>query len=84
MKRLIVVFFVGVYSDGTQDTYVFQKPSFESLEACMNAATDKQQIGKFVQQILIDVGYKDIHKVVCTTENKIKAAIKLTHGGEDT
>ena len=50
----------------------------------MNAATDKQQIGSFVHQILIDVGYKDIHKVVCTTENKIKAAIKLTHGGEDT
>ena len=81
MKWLIVVFFVGVYSDGTQDTYVFQKPSFESLEECMSAATDKQQI---VQQILIDVGYKDIHKVVCTTESKIKAAIELTHGGEDT
>ena len=84
MKWLIVVFFVGVYSDGTQDTYVFQKPSFESLQECRNAASDKQQIGKFVQQILIDVGYKDIHKVVCATENKIKAAIKLTHGGEDT
>ena len=61
MKWLIVVFFVGVYSDGTQDTYVFQKPSFESLEECMSAATDKQQIGNFVRQILIDVGYKDIH-----------------------
>ena len=84
MKWLIVVFFVGVYSDGTQDTYVFQKPSFESLEECMSAAKDKQQIGSFVRQILIDVGYKDIHKVVCTTENKIKAAIELTHGGEDT
>ena len=84
MKWLIVVFFVGVYSDGTQDTYVFQKPFFDSLEECMSAATDKQQIGGFVRQILIDVGYKDIHKVVCTTENKIKAAIELTHGGEDT
>ena len=55
MKWLIVVFFVGVYSDGTQATYVFQKPSFESLEECMSAATDKQQIGSFVRQLLIDV-----------------------------
>jgi len=84
MKWLIVVFFVGVYSDGMQDSYIFEKPSFESLEACMNAATDKAQINMFVRQLIIDVGRRDIHKVVCTTESKIEAAIKLTHGGEDT
>ena len=84
MNWLIVVFFAGVSADGMQDSYIFEKPSFDSLEACMNAATDKTQINMFVRQLIIDVGRRDIHKVVCTTENKIKAAIKLSHGGEDT
>ena len=83
MNWLIVVFFVGIYPDGTQDSYVFERPAFESKEACMNAATDKEQIDLFVRKIIIDVGYKDIHKVVCTTENQIKAAIMLSNGGSD-
>tara|TARA_Y100001972_G_scaffold103825_1_gene130388 strand:- start:395 stop:649 length:255 start_codon:yes stop_codon:yes gene_type:complete len=84
MNWLIVVFFAGVYADGTQDSYIFERPSFETKAECMNAATDKKQIDLFVQKLLIDVGRRDIHKVVCTTENQIRAAIKLSNGGSDT
>tara|TARA_R100000081_G_C4801487_1_gene164493 strand:+ start:898 stop:1152 length:255 start_codon:yes stop_codon:yes gene_type:complete len=84
MNWLIVVFFVGVYSDGTQDSYIFEKPAFETKDACINAATDKEQINEFVRQLVIDVGHRDIQKVVCATEEKIRTAIELTHGGENT
>ena len=83
MNWLIVVFFVGVYDDGTQDSYVFERPSFETKAECMNAATDKNQIDGFVRKLLMDVGHRNIHKVVCTTEDQLRAAIKLSNGGSD-
>ena len=83
MNWLIVVFFVGVYDDGTQDSYVFERPSFETKAECMNAATDKNQIDVFVRKLLMDVGHRNIHKVVCTTEDQLRAAIKLSNGGSD-
>ena len=83
MNWLIVVFFVGVYPDGTQDSYIFERPSFETKAECMYAANDKKQIDLFVKKLILDVGHKDIHKVVCTTESQIRAAIKLSNGGSD-
>jgi len=80
MNWLIVVFFAGVYPDGTQDSYIFEKPSFQTKEACVVAANDPVKIRVFVKKIIEDIGYRDVHKVVCSTEKQIKEILELSKG----
>ncbi len=80
MNWLIVVFFTGVYPDGTQDSYIFEKPSYETKEACVIAANDPDKIRVFVKAIIDDIGYKKVHKVVCSTEKQIKEVLELSKG----
>ena len=82
MDWLIVVFFMGVYPDGTMDSYIFERPSFQTKEECVIAANDPDKIRIFVQKIISDIGYKDIYKVVCSTENRIKEVLELSKGTE--
>ena len=54
MDWLIVVFFMGVYPDGTMDSYIFERPSFQTKEECVIAANDPDKIRIFVQKIISD------------------------------
>jgi len=77
MKWFIVVLFAGVYSDGSQDLYVFKTPTFESRDECIGSITDPQAIPNYVQHLFEEYGtMKRIQAVNCVSEDVLNSSEK--------
>ena len=59
-----------MYSDGTQDTYVYTQPTLPSLEACQQYVY--QQSNVLRQDMMIEFDGKSIERVFCIEEEKLK------------
>ena len=68
----MVVIFAGVFADGTQEAYVFQEPHYYSVNECVSAANDPDQIPHFAKKLVKEYGkMMDIQKVVCASHKEI-------------
>lgn len=78
MKWFIYVIMVGMYGDGTQDTYLYTQPTLSSLEECQRYVY--QQSNVIRQDMMIEFDGKQIEKVFCIEEEQLKKYLKSTQG----
>ena len=70
MKWFIYVIMVGMYADGTQDTYLYTEPTLPSLEACQEYVyVNSDQLR---MDMMIEFDGKQIDRVFCIEEEKLK------------
>ncbi len=61
--------------------YVFERPSFETVEECINGANDPVLIKKMTAKLYMEYGRaKDIERVICSTEKKIVEVLEQSKG----
>lgn len=70
MKWFIYVIMVGMYSDGTQDTYLFTNPVLPSLETCQEYVFKNSNAIRM--QMMTEFDGKTIERVFCIEEEKLK------------
>lgn len=76
MKWFIYVVMMGMYSDGTRDTYLYTQPTLSSLEECQSYVY--QQSNVIRQDMMIKFDGKQIEKVFCIEEEQLKKYLKST------
>ena len=78
---LMVVIFAGVYTDGTQEAYIFKEPHYHSLNECVSAANDPKQIPAFAKKLVTEYGrMMDIQKIVCATQEDVIKTFGAQYG----
>jgi|ETNmetMinimDraft_21_1059911.scaffolds.fasta_scaffold12153_4 hypothetical protein len=81
MDYLIVIIFSTLLPNGMKDMYVFERPSFETVEECINGANDPVLIKKMTAKLYMEYGRaKDIERVICSTEKKIVEVLEQSKG----
>lgn len=76
MKWFIYVIMVGMYSDGTQDTYLYTEPTLPTLEACQQYVYENSL--DLRQDMILKFQGKQIERVFCIEEQKLKQFLELT------
>lgn len=73
MKWFLVIFFMQDYG-----SYVFYKPEFDSLDACVASANNPQHIATYGQALIKEYGFPvPIQQVICADEDLVKRFINL-------
>lgn len=81
MDYLIVIIFSTLLPNGMKDMYVFERPSFSTVEECINGANDPVLIKKMTAKLYIEYGRaKAIERVICSTQEKIVEVLKQSKG----
>ena len=70
MKWYIYIIMVGMYSDGTKDTYVYTEPTLPTLEACQEYVYKNSH--HLRMNMLKEFDGKQIQQVFCIEEEKLK------------
>ena len=70
MKWYILVVMMGMFSDGSQDIFVYHKPELPSLDACQEYVY--VQSAEIRNQTMIQFEGKQIEQVFCMREDKLK------------
>ena len=82
MKWFIFVIMVGMYGDGSQDTYLYTEPTLPTLEECQAYVyMNSLEIRK---DMMFEFDGKMIEKVFCIEEEKLKKFLALQNGGIET
>ena len=79
MKWFIYVIMVGMYADGTQDTYLFTEPTLPSLEACQEYVYVNSDTLRM--DMMIEFNGKAIDRVFCIEEEKLKKFFETMQEG---
>ena len=75
MTWFVFVIMVGMFPDGTHDTYLYTNPTHETLEECQaHVRTYSTDIRK---DMFIKFKGKMINKVYCVEEENLKKFFKL-------
>lgn len=78
MTWYIFVVMAGMFADGTQDTYLYTNPTFETLDECQaEVAIHSDDI---IKDMLIQFNGKRIKKVYCIEEDKLKKFFQTMEG----
>tara|TARA_E500000178_G_C17026801_1_gene758425 strand:+ start:2489 stop:2818 length:330 start_codon:yes stop_codon:yes gene_type:complete len=77
MKFLLVVFFINM-GQPMSEFYVFTDPKFETREACVASATNRQEIQKYMMKLMQIYGpaLKPIQSVNCLPEKVVLDTIE--------
>ena len=78
MKWMVYIIMMGMYPDGTQDTYLYTEPTHESLEACQLYVYNNSNILRM--DMAIEFDGKPIERVFCIEEQKFKEYIESQSG----
>lgn len=70
MNWFVYVIMAGLYSDGTQDTYLFTNPVLPSLEACQEYVYVNSNAIRM--ELMTEFDGKSIERVFCIEEEKLK------------
>ena len=81
MKWYIYIVMMGMYADGTQDTYLYTEPTLPSLEACQEYVY--VQSSKIRNEMMILFEGKNIDRVFCIEEEKLKQFFQEMGEGTD-
>jgi|SaaInl0LU_22_DNA_1037365.scaffolds.fasta_scaffold36847_2 hypothetical protein len=75
MKWFVYVIMMGMYSDGTQDTYLVTTPTHSSLEQCTQyVATNSRTLR---MDMMNQFDGKQIERVFCIEERKLRELLEL-------
>ena len=81
MKWFIYVIMVGMYADGTQDTYLYTEPTLPTLEACQEYVYVNSNALRM--DMMIEFEGKPIERVFCIEEQKLKEYFETLQEGTD-
>jgi len=79
MKWFIYVIMVGMYADGTQDTYLYTEPTLPTLEACQEYVYVNSNALRM--DMMIEFEGKPIERVFCIEEQKLKEYFETLQEG---
>ena len=69
MKWFMVIIIMGVYNDGGQDIYLYQKPTFNTVNECTSYV--KEYATDIFQHMQQEFSMKEIERVLCVREDKL-------------
>lgn len=75
MKWFILVLMMGTYSDGSNDTFIYYQPSFNSVKECSEYVY--QMAPEIKQDMFIEFQGKPIDRVFCVREDRFKDILKV-------
>lgn len=75
MKWFVYVIMMGMYSDGTQDTYLYTTPTHPSLEQCTRHVAENSRLLRMDMMNQFDG--KQIERVFCIEERKLREFLEL-------
>ena len=82
MKWYIFVIMLGMYDDGSQDTYLYYEPTLPTLEECQTYVyMNSEQIRR---KMMFEFDGKSIRQVFCIEEQKLKKFLNIMNGGTET
>lgn len=81
MKWFIYVIMVGMYADGTQDTYLYTEPTLPTLQACQEYVYVNSNALRM--DMMIEFEGKPIERVFCIEEQKLKEYFETMQEGTD-
>jgi len=76
MKWFIYVIMVGMYADGTQDTYLYTEPTLPTLQACQEYVYVNSDTLRM--DMMIQFNGKAIDRVFCIEEEKLKKFLDVS------
>jgi len=80
MKWFVYVIMMGMYGDGTQDTFLYTEPTLPTLEACRAHVYNNSSMIRMDMMNKFDG--KQIERVFCIEEEKLKKFLELSQGTE--
>lgn len=80
MKWFIYVIMIGMYSDGTQDTFLYTEPTMSSLEECQAYVYNNSS--RLRMDMMTEFNGKQIERVFCIEEEQLKKYLEATKGTE--
>lgn len=81
MKWFIYVIMIGMYSDGTKDTYLFTEPTLPTLQACQEYVY--RYSDSIRKDMMIEFNGKQIERVFCIEEKKLREFFETMQGEEE-
>jgi hypothetical protein len=78
MKWFIYVIMIGMYSDGTKDTYLFTEPTLPTLQACQEYVY--RYSDSIRKDMMIEFNGKQIERVFCIEEKKLREFFEAMQG----
>lgn len=81
MNWFIYVIMIGMYADGTQDTYLYTQPTLPTLEACQQYVYNNSRVIRM--DMMQEFNGKQIERVFCIEEQKLKKFLDLQKGGTE-
>lgn len=78
MKWFIYVIMIGMYSDGTKDTYLFTEPTLPTLQACQEYVY--RYSDSIRKDMMIEFNGKQIERVFCIEEKKLREFFETMQG----
>jgi len=75
MKWYILVVMMGMFSDGSQDIFVYHQPELPSLQACQEYVYVESATIR--QQMMMEFEGKQIEQVFCMREDKLDKFLKI-------
>lgn len=82
MTWFMYIIMIGMYNDGTQDTYLYTEPTFETLEECQQYVYNNSTLLR--QEMMREFDGKSIERVFCIEEQKFRKFLELQNGGTQT
>jgi len=78
MKWFVYVIMMGMYGDGTQDTFLYTEPTLPTLEACQAYVYNNSSVIRM--DMMQEFEGKQIERVFCIEEEKLKKFLELSQG----
>lgn len=79
MKWFVLVIMMGMYSDGTQDVFIYNNMGLNSLEECQMWVAGSSRAMR--QDMMNKFDGKSIEKVFCINEERLEQFLKLQKQG---
>ena len=80
MKWYVLVFFLSVNPDGSQNTFIFKNPTYDNREECMASLTKVSEIQKYVLALMTAYGGvlpSPIEKVNCINQESFDQLLEI-------
>ena len=75
MKWLVLVLMLGTYGDGSKDTFLYFKPTFETVEQCQEYVYRNAQVIR--RDMTIKYQGRSIDTVYCIREDKLPKVLDM-------
>jgi len=77
---LVYVIMLGMYSDSTQDTYLYTNPTHNSLEECQAWVYNNANVLRM--DMAVEFNGKPIEKIFCVEQESFKKFLESQQGDQ--